>query len=318
MSLPSLRTRLVRWLRRLRDAARRWAGRMPLATEAPAPLPAGPLSPLPARGVDGAAGARSRPGVESVALRPAQALVRRAAGAPPVPLPLRLVRALRRVLDRIDPPARPAPARAGRLTLAPVAPVLRVGPSAAPARLPAPEPPEAVRSAATAPASQAPDPDPDPDQVAIDALFAEHAGDMPGLLAALRDHLARQDFAGQPHRLAPVVAAVTRDPGPMREGPTLFAFSALVEFLVRHADPAPVVREVLLTAIARCRPELAWSLMFELCAQLGGECMREGTRGALHAFLMDPGHPMSSATRAHMLDAFVKRAPMVIEDTPAP
>lgn len=278
MSLLSLRARLVRWLGRLRDAARGWVGLAPAAPDAPAV-----------------------PGLPGACL-PVKAIVRHPANG--VSLSRRLVRALRRVLDRLDPPARPvqAPTRRDRVALAPATPVRWIGPPRGQARLAAP----------------ARLPEPDRDQVAIEELFAAHAGDMPALVAALREHLARLDLAGQPQRLAPVVDAVARDPGPMREGPTLFAFSALVEFLVRDADPSPAVRHVLLAAMARCRPELAWSLMFELCAQLGGECMREGTRGALHAFLMDPGNAMPSATRAHMLDALVKRAPMAIEDTPAP
>ncbi len=154
----------------------------------------------------------------------------------------------------------------------------------------------------------------DPLRAAVDAILAAHGPDMAGLLAALRAFLSTQDFDSQPDAVARVAEAVVRDRGPMREGPTLFAFSGLVEFFVRDADLAPGPRLAFLSAIARCRPEVAWSLMFELCAQLGGDAMREGTRGALHGFLMDPSHPMASATRAHMLDAFVKRAPMAIED----
>lgn len=297
MSLSSLRAAMVRWVRFLRAALSAWGGRR------------SPVQP-PSDGVRAPARSAGLVAPDRAALVLAPSVAPSGAVVPPrvaalssrspVPFVKRLVRGLRALLGR------PSPSSRGEMPALPAA--------RRPVCLAMAAPPPPPRPARHAPVARLAGPVADPVRAAIDEVFERHGQDMPALLAGLRAFLAAQDFERQPELLARVADAVVRDACPLREGPVLFAFSALVEFFARDADLAPATRLALLRAIARCRPELAWSLMFELCAQLGGEAMREGTRGALHGFLMDPSHAMASATRAHMLDAFVKRAPMAIED----
>lgn len=196
----------------------------------------------------------------------------------------------------------------------------RVRPDRPPACTVLAQPPALAPAAAPAADCESPGraglPEDSPDPV-IDRLLTAQARDMPALLQGLRDHLARPGIADDPAALVRVIDTVARDAGAFREAATLLAFSGLVEFLLEEGELAPVPRLALLQAIARCQPPLAWSLTFELCAQLGGESMAPATRGGLLAFLLDPANGMPTETRAHMLDAIAKRAPLAIEDTPA-